>query len=85
MLRASDQHFTLDGRLLEACANVKSFQPKDKKGSPPPDNPGNPTMGFCGEQTSIRTHASKSDPDALLARKSAGRRDGDRSIAPGAG
>jgi len=37
----SDEHFTVDGTLLEAWASVKSFQPKEKKGSPPPD-PGLP-------------------------------------------
>jgi transposase len=38
---ASDEHFTVDGSLLEAWASAKSFQPKNKKGSPP-DDPGNP-------------------------------------------
>jgi hypothetical protein len=52
---------------------VKSFQPKDKKSSPPPDDPGNPTVNFHGEKRSNKTHESKSDPDALLARKSAGK------------
>ena len=69
----SDEHFTVDGTLLEAWASVKSFQPKDKKSSPPPDDPGNPTVNFHGEKRSNKTHASKSDPDALLARKSAGK------------
>jgi hypothetical protein len=36
---ASDEHFTVDGSLLEAWASAKSFQPKNKKGSPPPDDP----------------------------------------------
>src|ERR1700756_5687533 len=70
---ASDEHFTVDGTLLEAWASVKSFQPKDKKSSPPPDDPGNPTVNFHGEKRSNKTHESKSDPDALLARKSAGK------------
>jgi hypothetical protein len=65
----SDEHFTVDGTLLEAWASVKSFQPKEKKGSPPPDDPGNPTVNFHGEKRSNQTHESKSDPDALLARK----------------
>jgi IS5 family transposase len=69
----SDEHFTVDGTLLEAWASVKSFQPKEKKGSPPPDDPGNPTVNFRGEKRSNETHESKSDPDALLARKSAGK------------
>jgi transposase len=69
----SDEHFTVDGTLLEAWASVKSFQTKEKKGSPPPDDPGNPTMNFHGEKRSNQTHESKSDPDALLARKGAGK------------
>jgi transposase len=68
----SDEHFTVDGTLLEAWASAKSFQPKE--GEPaPPDDPGNPTVNFRGEQRSNETHASKSDPEALLARKSQGK------------
>ena len=70
---ASDEHFTVDGTLLEAWASVKSFQPKDKKSSPPPGDPGNPTVNFHGEKRSNETHESKSDPEALLARKGAGK------------
>src|SRR5246127_411437 len=70
---ASDEHFTVDGTLLEAWASVKSFQPKDQKSSPPPDDLGNPTVNFRGEERSNQTHESRSDPDALLARKSAGK------------
>jgi transposase len=69
----SDEHFTVDGTLLEALASVKSFQPEDKKDSSRPDDPGNPTVNFHGEKRSNQTHESKSDPDALLARKSAGK------------
>src|ERR1700752_3964431 len=69
---ASDEHFTVDGSLLEAWASVKSFQPKNKKSSPPPDDPGNPTVNFRGEKRSKQTHKSETDPDALLARKAAG-------------
>src|SRR3984957_4128107 len=68
----SDEHFSVDGTLLEAWASAKSFQPRDKKSSPP-DDPGNPTVNFRGEQRSNQTHESKTDPDALLARKSAGK------------
>ena len=68
----SDEHFTVDGTLLEAWASAKSFQPKDQKDSAPPDDPGNPTVDFRGEKRSNQTHESKSDPDALLARKSKG-------------
>jgi transposase len=69
----SDEHFTVDGTLLEAWASVKSFQPKDNKGAPPPEDPGNPTVNFHGEKRSNQTHESNSDPDALLARKGPGK------------
>jgi transposase len=69
----SDEHFSVDGTLLEAWASGKSFQLKDKKSSPPPDDPGNPTVNFRGEERSNQTHESKTDPDALLARKGAGK------------
>ena len=69
----SDEHFTVDGTLLEAWASVKSFQPKDQKSGPPPDDPGNPTVDFRGEKRSNQTHESKTDPDALLARKGPGK------------
>jgi len=69
----SDEHFTVDGTLLEAWAGAKSFQPKDKKPSPPPDDPGNPTVHFRGEKRSNDTHQSKTDPQARLARKGAGK------------
>ncbi|HLB90622.1 MAG TPA: IS5 family transposase [Terriglobales bacterium] len=69
----SDEHFTVDGTLLEAWASTKSFQPKDEKPSSPPDDPGNPTVNFRGEKRSNQTHESKTDPDALLARKSEGK------------
>ena len=69
----SDEHFTVDGTLLEAWAGAKSFQPKHKQPTPPPDDPGNPTVNFRGEQRSNETHASKTDPDARLARKGEGK------------
>ena len=68
----SDEHFTVDGTLLEAWAGAKSFQPKDKK-QPPPDDPGNPTVNFRGERRSNETHASKTDPESLLAKKGEGK------------
>jgi hypothetical protein len=63
----------VDGTLLEAWAGMKSFQPKDKRPSPPPDDPGNPTVNFRGERRSNETHESKTDPEARLARKAAGK------------
>jgi transposase len=68
----SDEHFTVDGTLIEAWASLKSFQRKDQK-NPPPDDPGNPTVDFHGEQRSNETHESTTDPDALLARKGSGK------------
>jgi hypothetical protein len=62
----------VDGTLLEAWAGAKSFQPKDKQ-QPPPDDPGNPTVNFRGERRSNETHASKTDPEAILARKGEGK------------
>jgi len=70
---ASEEHFTVDGSLLEAWASAKSFQPKKEKGSPPPDDPGNPTVDYHGEKRSNETHESKSDPEAQLARKGPGK------------
>jgi transposase len=69
----AEEHFTVDGTLLEAWAGAKSFQRKEHKSGAPPDDPGNPTVDFHGEQRSNATHESKSDPDALLARKGAGK------------
>jgi transposase len=69
----SDEHFTVDGTLLEAWAGGKSFPPKDQGSSPPPEDPGNATVDFRGEKRSNQTHESKTDPDALLARKGAGK------------
>jgi len=69
----SDDHFTVDGTLIEACASLKSFQPKDQKRDPPTDDPGNPTVNFHGEKRSNDTHASTTDADALLARKGTGK------------
>ena len=69
----SDEHFTVDGTLLEAWASLKSFQPKGKQDPPPPDDPGNPTLDFRGQKRSNETHESKTDPDALLARKGKGK------------
>src|SRR5713101_2959328 len=69
----SDEHFTVDGTLLDAWASAKSFQPKEEKNPPPPDDDGNPTVDFRGEPRSNETHASTTDPDAQLARKGAGK------------
>src|SRR5687768_1968312 len=64
----SDEHFTVDGTLIDAWASLKSFKRKD---APPssPDDSGNPTVNFHGERRSNATHASTTDPQALLYRK----------------
>ena len=68
----SDEHFTVDGTLVEAWASLKSFQHKDQQ-KQPPDDPGNPTVDFHGETRSNQTHESTTDPDARLARKGSGK------------
>jgi transposase len=67
----SSEHFSVDGTLIEAWASMKSFRPKDGSGEPPA--PGrNSERDFHGETRSNDTHASTTDPEARLARKSAG-------------
>ena len=68
----SDEHFSVDGTLIEAWASQKSFQRKDQDRTPPPEDPGNPTIDFHGEERRNDTHASRTDPEARLARKSGG-------------
>jgi len=69
----SDEHFTVDGTLIEAAASLKSFKPKDRPPSDsPPDDPGNPTVNFRGEKRSNATHQSTTDPEARLAKKGRG-------------
>lgn len=69
----SDEHFTVDGTLIEAWASLKSFQPKDEKKGPPADDPGNPTVDFHGEKRGNQTHESTTDSDARMARKGSGK------------
>jgi len=67
----SDEHFSVDGTLIEAWASMKSFRRKD--GSDEPPDPGrNGERGFRGEKRSNDTHASTTDPDAKLFRKGDG-------------
>src|SRR5262249_11917558 len=76
----SDEHFTVDGTLIEAWASLKSFVRKEalqgteesSEKKEPPDDPGNPTVNFHGEKRSNETHASTTDPEARLYRKSKG-------------
>ena len=67
----SDEHFTVDGTLIDAWASMKSFRPRDGSGAPP--SPGrNGERDFRNEKRSNETHASTTDADARLYRKSAG-------------
>jgi transposase len=69
----SNEHFTVDGTLIEAWAGHKSFKRKDAEPQPPPDDPGNPSVDFHGESRTNATHQSTTDPEARLARKGAGK------------
>ena len=69
----SDEHFTVDGTLLEAWAGLKSFRRKNEGPQAPPDDPGNPTVNFHGESRRNDTHQSTTDPEARLARKGQGK------------
>jgi IS5 family transposase len=91
----SDEHFSVDGTLIQAWASHKSFQPKseatsgEKDGPHDPDAPPgdsgssgrNAERDWRGKPRSNETHASKTDPQARLARKS----DGQSSILAYAG
>jgi transposase len=67
----SDEHFSVDGTLVEAWASIKSFRAKD--GSDQPPGPGrNGERHFHNEKRSNDTHASTTDPDAKLYRKGSG-------------
>jgi transposase len=67
----STEHFSVDGTMIDAWASMKSFQPKD--GSEPPAGPGrNSEHNFHGQKRSNDTHASTTDADARLYRKSSG-------------
>jgi Transposase DDE domain len=69
----SEEHFSVDGTLIEAWASQKSFRPKDQpKGGMGEDDPSNRTVNFRGEKRSNQTHQSTTDPEARLARKANG-------------
>lgn len=69
----SDDHFTVDGTLLEAWASMKSVQPRDKDGGGPRGGFKNADVDYRGEKRSNETHASKTDPQARLMRKGLGK------------
>lgn len=69
----SDEHFTVDGTLIEAWAGQKSFKPRAGTPPPPTDaDAGNPTVNFRGQKRTNDTHASTTDPDARLFKKAKG-------------
>jgi transposase len=67
----SSEHFTVDGTLLDAWASMKSVQPRDGSGRPPPGGK-NPSVDYQGQRRTNETHASTTDPEARLARKGEG-------------
>lgn len=69
----SDEHFTVDGTLIEAWAGHKSFQKKGKLSKTKSDDPGNPTVNFHGEERTNDTHQSTTDPESQLWRKGKGK------------
>jgi len=71
----SDEHFTVDGTLIEAWASMKSLRPTGPPPEPrsPEDDPGNPTVDFHGQTRSNATHQSTTDPEARLMRKGRGK------------
>jgi transposase len=71
----SDDHFTVDGTLIEAWASLKSFRPKGEDRSKDNDrgDPGNRWVDFHGEKRKNETHESTTDPDSLLMRKGPGK------------
>ena len=68
----SDEHFSVDGTLVDAWAGHKSFKPKKGDKGKKPEDPGNPDVDFRGQKRSNETHTSTTDPDARLYRKSWG-------------
>ena len=69
----SDEHFSVDGTLIEAAASIKSFRRKDEEHQPPDDGSGNSPMDFHGERLRNETHQSRTDPEARLMRKGKGK------------
>jgi len=73
----SREHFSVDGTLIEAAASLKSFRPREEEGGPDGSagtgQGRNPTVDFHGEKRSNKTHCSRTDPDARLARKGRGK------------
>ena len=64
----SEDHFTVDGTLLESWASLKSYRPRDDQ-EPPRGGGRNPDVDFHGQKRSRDTHASTTDPEALIYKK----------------
>jgi transposase len=69
----SDEHFTVDGTLIDAWASMKSFKRKDGSSGGGDPSKANPSVDFHGERRSNETHASTTDPEARLIRKGQGK------------
>ena len=69
----SDEHFIVDGTLIEAWASLKSSKRKDAGPSERPDDPSNPSVNFHGQRRTTQTHQLTTDPESLPARKGAGK------------
>ena len=71
----SEDHFTVDGTLIQSWASLKSLEPRDPDAEGPDrdDDPGNPSVNFRGEKRSNATHVSGTDPEARLMRKGKGK------------
>ena len=68
----SDEHFTVDGTLLQAWASLKSVKRRDDDQLPPTRGARNPDVDFHGQRRTNETHVSTTDPEARLARKGRG-------------
>lgn len=68
----SDDHFTVDGTLLQAWASLKSVKPRDDDQGPPAAGGKNVDVDFHGQRRTNETHVSTTDPEARIARKGRG-------------
>ena len=69
----SDEHFTVDGTLIEAWASLKSVRAKDGSDDPPEGGGRNPERDFHGQKRKNDTHESSTDPESRLYRKGRGK------------
>jgi transposase len=70
----SDEHFSVDGTLIEAWASLKSLHPREEEQTrKPPDDPGNPSVDFRGEKRRNDTHRSTTDTESRIVRKGKGK------------